>query len=82
MTTTITTDFLVGDTVYHVSESNGVREGIVKTIEISVPITGIVNMSVVYNVVFTITSFGSVEAKEEDLFSNVDAALAAYKLLI
>lgn len=82
MTTTITTDFEVGDTVYHVSATEGVREGIVKTIDINVPITGAINMSVVYNVVFTTTSFGSAEADEADLFGDVDAALAAYKLLI
>lgn len=82
MTTTITTDFTVGATVYHVSATEGVREGVVKTIDINVPITGIVNMSVVYNVVFTTTSFGSVDADEADLFADIDLALAAYKLLI
>lgn len=82
MTTTISTDFTVGETVYHVSATEGVREGVVKTIDINVPITGEVNMSVVYNVVFTTTLFGSAECDEADLFNDVDLALAAYKLLI
>lgn len=82
MATSLTTDHDVGDTVYHVSKTDGVREGIVKTIEINVPITGQVNMSVEYNVHFTNSVFGAIVADEQDLYSDIDVALAAYKLLI
>ena len=82
MATTIDTDHVVGSTVYHVSQTDGVREGIVKMIDIRVPITGEINMSVKYTVYFTNSVFGTIVADEEDLYSDVDAALAAYKPLI
>lgn len=82
MATSVTTDFQVGATVWHVSETDGVREAIVKSIAINIPYTGTVNMTTTYDVRFVNAIFGSLDAKEEDLFGDVDLALAEYKTRI
>ena len=75
----ITTAHDVNDIVYHVSEDEGVRKGVVKTTDISItPLA----TTIEYAIQFTDATLGSVVALEPEVYDDIDLALAAYKLLV
>lgn len=77
--TTVNVAYEVNQTVFHVDNTYGVREGIVKSISINTTVLG---TTIRYNVQFVVTSFGSVEADEADLYADVDSALTQYRCRI
>lgn len=73
----VTLLFDVGDIVYHISETDGVREAVVKSGQYVENTSG---TATEYSIQFTNTTFGSLSAVDEaDLDSDVDVALATYK---
>lgn len=72
-------DFIPGDTVYTVDATYGVRKAVVKNMTATVsPLT----TNVQYGVQFSNAASGSTLIQADDLFDDVDAALAAYRDLI
>lgn len=68
----------VNGVVYHVT-NEFVRKGIIKQVESDTTILGTTKL---YKIQYSDAQLGSAEVEEENLFDDVDAALAAYKLLI
>jgi len=68
----------VNDVVYHVTDEF-VRKGIVKEAESDTTVLGTTK---IYTVQYSDAQQGSADVEEIDLFDDIDAALAAYKLLI
>ena len=68
----------VGDTVYHVSAVDGVHEAVVKQIDVAVKYL----LTEISYTVQLVKTKDIVESEEPMLYADVDAALAAYKLLI
>lgn len=73
---TVTHIYLVGDTVFYVNESVGIREAIVSSVNISIKNSGTV---ITYVVSFIDTAFGVSTLEESELYADVDAALVAYR---
>lgn len=75
----ITTAHDVNDVVYHVSEDEGVRKGVVKSTAIAInPLA----TTIEYAIQFTDAALGSATALESEVYDDIDLALAAYKLLV
>lgn len=83
MATSVSGNFAVASTVYHVSLSDGVREAIVRsqTIDINSMATNIT-----YDIAYTLPTIGCTGSSdavlEADLFDDIDLALAEYKARI
>jgi hypothetical protein len=79
--TTITYQFDVGQTVWHVSLNDGVREGVVKTLEIKQVFPAIAP-TIRYTSQFINAANGSVTDDEANFYADIDSALNAYKILL
>jgi hypothetical protein len=66
----------INQTVFHVSLTHGVREGVVRSAAVEITPTA---TNITYDIAFKIATSGSTEALEADLFSEIDAALFEYK---
>lgn len=72
---TVTHDFILGQTVFHVNDLNGVKEAIVKTVDITISQVG---TFVKYSITYTKTST-TTDVYQSSLYGDIDLALAAYK---
>lgn len=72
----ITHSYTIGQEVFHVSPTVGVRDAIVRALAINITQTG---TSISYDVAFKKVSQGSAIVAENTLYPDVDTALAAYK---
>lgn len=76
----ITTVHNVGDTVYHLNPSKGIRRAIVKKIMVSIVLT---STEIVYTIVYEDQSVGStLDVLETTLFADPDQAWNEYKQVI
>lgn len=73
---TITYAHALGATVYQVGEDTGVREAIVKSLNVDVKYG---NTSLQYNIAFTNAKYGSAIDVEEDLFADPTVALDEFQ---
>lgn len=73
---TATHNFTVGQEVYHVDATNGVKEAVVRKVTIEITQTG---TSIEYDIAYSKAVFGSALVLENTLYADVDLALAAYK---
>lgn len=73
---TITYAHALGATVYHVAEDTGVREAVVKSLDIDVKYA---NTSLQYNIAYTNAKYGSAIVSEADLFADVEVALDTFQ---
>ena len=78
---TITYLYNVGQTVWHVSLNDGVREGVIKMLEIKQVFPAIAP-TISYTAQFVNAANGSVVDVEATFYDNVDDALAAYRVLL
>lgn len=70
--------YVVGDAVFQLTTDKGVLPAIVKSVNVSVTATGTV---VTYTIQYKVTTLGVVSnVPEVDLFPDVDAVLAAYRV--
>ncbi|MCK9369731.1 hypothetical protein M0R04_07485 [Candidatus Dojkabacteria bacterium] len=69
-------NYEVTQEVFHVSETLGVRDAIVKGISIAISQTSV---AITYSIAFKKTSQGSALVLENTLYNDVDSALAAYR---
>lgn len=73
----------VNQTVYHVSLNEGVREGVVRSSQVNInPTSTTITYDVAYTQPTVGCSGGSAEAEQDDLFDDIDLALAEYKIRI
>lgn len=79
MTTTVTIDFTVGDTVYHVDSMKGIRKGIVNNVKVAVKPSGTV---ISYDVTFIQSKYGSVTADSSTLYVDYATAATAYETIV
>ena len=72
--------FEINQTVFHVSMDSGVREGVVRSAMVEIDPTATV---ITYDIGYTLPTIGcgssSTEADQDDLFADIDTALAEYK---
>lgn len=73
---TITYAYSIGQEVYHMSASTGVREAVVRALAINVAQGG---TTLSYDVAFSKPAEGSAVVTESTLYADVDSALAAYR---
>lgn len=73
---TINYAYAVGQLVYHMTSSSGIREAVVRAVTSNVNQSG---ATLSYDIAFTKPSEGSQIVTEPTLFADVDAALAAYR---
>ena len=80
---TITVAYDVNQTVYAVSLNDGVREGIVRSSTVEINAT---STTITYDIAYTLPTIGcsgsSTEVEQDDLFADIDTALAEYKTRI
>jgi hypothetical protein len=75
---TVTYTFIPNDIVWHVRADNeGVAEATVRTVTITHKNTG---TTIEYDIAYIDALQGSAVAEEADLFADIDAALAEYKI--
>lgn len=82
---TTTNLYDVNNTVYQVDISKGVRKGVVSAVDIAMRPSGIplgYVTTITYVVHLTETSQKLDDVTEDTLFDDLDAALAAYKVMI
>ncbi|MGZ8924609.1 MAG: hypothetical protein ACXW2E_01875 [Nitrososphaeraceae archaeon] len=72
----VTHNFTVGQTVFHVSANDGVQQAVVSTISIKIAQSGTV---INYTIAYSKPANGSAVVLEDSLYNDVDLALAAYK---
>lgn len=76
---TINYDFDPGDTVYSIDARYGIRKAVVRTLRADVtPLS----TTVTYTLQFVDSAQGSTTIDAADLYPDVDAALAAYRLMV
>lgn len=75
---TVAHNFMVGQTVFHMTEAGGVKEAIVKTVDISIGQSG---TFIKYNITYTKTA-ASLDVYQPSLYDDIDLALAAYKNIV
>lgn len=78
---TISYSFIPGDTAWHVSAQYGVREGVIKKVEI-VQLFPMITPVVNYTIQFTQPTSGSAVDVQDNFYGDVDTALAAYRDLL
>jgi hypothetical protein len=71
----------INQVVFHVSLTNGVREGVVRSSNVDIKPTSTVIMYNVGYVLPSVSGSGS-DALQQDLFADVDTALTEYKARI
>lgn len=71
----------IGQTVYHVDALTGIREGIVKTIDIKLSYPTVA-ATVVYGVSYSKSAQGSISAVEADLAVDIATAVLMYTPII
>jgi hypothetical protein len=82
---TTTNLYDVNGTVYHVSVDKGVRQGVVRAVDIALRPDGTplgYTTTIEYDVQLVTSGHSTVTDVESTLYDDVDAALAAYKALI
>jgi hypothetical protein len=72
----LTYDYEITQEVFHVDPDKGVRDAIVKGIDIVISQT---STAITYTISFKKTNQGSAKVLENTLYSDVDSALAAYR---
>jgi hypothetical protein len=76
MSTTITTAYDVNNTVYTVDAEEGVQKGVVQKTTITIKPTATI---IEYDIQYVDAFNGSATMEEQDVFNDIDLALAAYK---
>ena len=75
---TVEHSFNLGQTVFNVNETQGVREAVVRSIDITINQTGtLVRYGIVYN-----KSSVSDDVYQSALYGDIDSALAVYKNMV
>lgn len=78
---TVTYSFDVGQTVFCVDKSFGVKEAVVKEIDIVVKLPTLIPL-VEYTVQYVNTATGSAVFPETVIFADVDSALTAFRTIV
>ena len=81
----INTLYDVNDTVYQVTEQYGVRKGTVSAVDVFIRASGIPSgytVTTQYTIHLADSALAVSRIDESILFDDVDAALAAYKVLV
>jgi len=76
---TITYAYAINSEVFHVDDTKGVRDAIVKALTVTITPAG---TTLTYDVAFKKSSEGSANVQESTLYADVDLALAAYRPLV
>jgi hypothetical protein len=76
---TITTAYDVNNTVYTVDANEGVKKGVVQSIDVTIKPTGTM---IEYSIQHIPSTDGSSKMEELSVFNDIDLALAAYKTLV
>ena len=69
----------INQEVFYVTLQDGVREGVVRSSAVSIKPTATL---ITYDIAFKISTEGSSEANQDDIYPDVDQALTAYKVLL
>ena len=76
---TVTYLYTVNQQVFNVDMHDGVREAVVKEVDITITNTG---ADIEYTIAFMKCGPGTTKVKEDTLFPDIDSALADYKILV
>lgn len=68
--------FCVGQTVYHVDNTDGIRDAVVKKVEATIQYGSV---ALQYTIAYKTSSFGSAIVDQATLYALADDAWAAYK---